>query len=92
MAPDLREGLLDRKHTASDVWADPAYRSKANEAFMEKQDFVSRVHRKRSYLNLVPRHIQRSNARKLVIRSHVGHIFADQKSQTKLFIRSVGIT
>lgn len=32
----LREGLLHRSNTASDVWTDTAYRSKANEAFMEK--------------------------------------------------------
>ncbi|OAJ66141.1 transposase [Gluconobacter cerinus] len=32
----LREGLLDKSNTASTVWADTAYRSKANEDFMEK--------------------------------------------------------
>lgn len=47
----LREGLLDRSNTASDVWADTAYRSKANEAFMDKQGYVSRVHRKKPHLN-----------------------------------------
>ncbi|WP_249196327.1 transposase, partial [Gluconobacter kondonii] len=30
---DLREGLLDKTNTASSVWADTAYRSKANEDF-----------------------------------------------------------
>ncbi|MBS1098345.1 IS5/IS1182 family transposase, partial [Gluconobacter sphaericus] len=37
-------------------------------------------------------HIQRSNAGKSVIRSRVEHVFADQKSQTGLFVRTVGIT
>ena len=37
----LREGLLDKTNTASGVWADTAYRSKANEEFMEKNGFVS---------------------------------------------------
>ena len=37
----LREGLLDKTNTASAVWADTAYRSKANEAFLEKNGFVS---------------------------------------------------
>src|SRR5207302_926133 len=32
----LREGLLDKTNTASAVWADTAYRSKANEAFLER--------------------------------------------------------
>ncbi len=39
----LREGLLDKTNTASGVWADTAYRSKANEEVMEKNGFVSRV-------------------------------------------------
>jgi len=37
-------------------------------------------------------HIQRSNAGKSVIRSRIEHVFADQKSQTGLFVRAVGIT
>lgn len=40
----------------------------------------------------MPCHIQRSNAGKSVIRSRVEHVFADQKSQMGLFIRTVGIT
>ena len=87
----LREGLLDRSNTASDVWADTAYRSKANEAFMEKQGFVSKAHRKKLRLKPMPRHIQRSNAVQSVIRSRVEHVFADKKSRMGLFIRTVGI-
>ena len=87
----LREGLLDKTNTDSMVWADTAYRSKANEDFMEKQDFVSKVHRKKPHLKPLLRHIQRSNAGKSVIRSRVEHVFADQKSQTGLFIQTVGI-
>lgn len=59
---------------------------------MEKQGFISKVHRKKPRLKLMPRYIQRSNAGKSVIRSCVEHVFADQKSQTGLFIRTVGIT
>ena len=88
----LREGLLDKTNTASSVWADTAYRSKANEDFMEKQGFVSKVHRKKPHLKPMPRHIQKSNAGKSVIRSRVEHVFADQKSQTGLFVRTVGIS
>lgn len=88
----LREGMLDKTSTASGVWADTACRSKANEDFMEKQGFVPKVHRKKPHLKPMPRHIQISNAGKSVIRSRVEHVFADQKSQTGLFIRTVGIT
>lgn len=88
----LREGLLDRSNTASDVWANTAYRSKANQVFMEKHDFVSKVHRKKPHLKPTPPHIQKSNARKSVVRSRVDHVFSDLKSQTGLFVRTVGIT
>jgi hypothetical protein len=38
--PRLREELLDKSNTAAGVWADTAYRSKANEALLEKNGFV----------------------------------------------------
>ncbi|EGG78890.1 Transposase for insertion sequence element IS629 [Gluconacetobacter sp. SXCC-1] len=88
----LRESLLDKTNTASTVWADTAYRSKANEDFMDKEGFVSKVHRKKPHLKPMLRHIQRSNAGKSVIRSRIEHVFADQKSQTGLFVRTVRIT
>ena len=40
----------------------------------------------------MPRHIQKSNVGKSVIRLRVEHVFADQKSQTELFVRTVSIT
>src|SRR5437764_2389174 len=39
----LREGLLDKANTASGIWADTAYRSVANEAFLAKNGFVSHI-------------------------------------------------
>lgn len=78
-------------NTASGIWADTVYRSKANQGFMGKEGFVSKVHRKKSHLKPMPRHIQRPNAGKPVIRSRVEHVFADQKSRTGLFVRTVGI-
>ncbi len=58
---------------------------------MDKHGFVSKVHRKKPHLKPMPRYIQRSNAGKSVIRSRVEHVFADQKSQTGLFVRTIGI-
>jgi IS5 family transposase len=43
----LREGLLDKTNTAAVVWADSAYRSAANEDFLARNGFVSRIHRKK---------------------------------------------
>jgi IS5 family transposase len=87
----LREGLLDRSNTASHVWADTAYRSKANEAFMDDNGFVSCVHRKKPKGRPMPRHTAIANGRKSKIRSHVEHVFAAQKSRMGLVIRTIGI-
>ncbi|GEB02444.1 hypothetical protein GRO01_00200 [Gluconobacter roseus NBRC 3990] len=58
---------------------------------MEKQGFVSKLYRKKPHLKPMAQHIQKSNAGKSVICSRVEHVFADQKSQMGLFIRTVGI-
>jgi IS5 family transposase len=88
----LREGLLDKANTASAVWADTAYRSKANEEFLEKNGFVSRIHRKKPPGRPMPETTRRANAIKSKVRSGVEHVFAVQKDKMELFIRTVGIT
>jgi len=40
----------------------------------------------------MPRYSQKSNVGKSVIRWCVEHVFANQKSQTGLFVRTVGLT
>jgi transposase, IS5 family len=87
----LREGLLDKTNTASGVWADPAYRSAANEEFMEKNGFVSHVHRKKPKSRAMPEALSRANNAKSKIRSKVEHVFAEQKDRMDLFIRTIGI-
>ena len=87
----LREGLLDKTNTARGVWADTAYRSAANEAFMEKNGFVSHVHRKKPKGRAMPAAMRRTNNAKSKIRSRVEHVFAEQKDRMELFIRTIGI-
>jgi len=87
----LREVLLDKTNTASGVWADTAYRSAANEAFMERNGFVSRVHRKKPKGKPMPKPTRRANAEKSKVRSRVEHVFAEQKDRMGLFIRTIGI-
>ena len=65
----LREGLLDKTNTASAVWADTAYRSKANEEFLERNGFVSRIHRKKPPGRPMPETTRRANALKSKVRS-----------------------
>jgi IS5 family transposase len=87
----LREGLLDRSNTASGVWADTAYRSAANDRFMEKNGFVSHVHRKKPKGRPMPKAVRRANAAKSKVRSRIEHVFAEEKDRMGLFIRTIGI-
>jgi IS5 family transposase len=57
----LREGLLDKTNTASAVWANTAYRSKADEEFMKKNGFVTHVHRKKPKGRSIPEALSRAN-------------------------------
>lgn len=87
----LREGLIDPNNTASDVWADSAYRSKANEAFLEKIGKVSRIHRRKPKGKPMPRRTARANAAKSKVRARVEHPFAHMKGIMGLTVRTIGI-
>jgi IS5 family transposase len=87
----LREGLIDPANTASDVWADSAYRSAANEAYLNKAGKVSRIHRKKPKGKPMPKAVARANATKSKVRARVEHVFAEQKDRMGLFIRTIGI-
>ena len=78
-------------NTASAVWADTGYRSQANEDFMTKNGFVSKVHRKKPKGRPMPDVTRRANALKSKVRSRVEHVFAVQKDRMDLFIRTIGI-
>jgi len=58
----LRESLLDKINTASAVWADTAYCSKANGEFLEKNGFASRIHRKKPPGRAMPDSTRHANA------------------------------
>ena len=87
----LRLGLLDKTNFGASVWADTAYRSKANEAFMERHGFTSRVHRKKPKGRAMPERTRRANARKSAVRSRVEHVFAEQKCRMGLIVRTIGL-
>lgn len=73
--------LIDKNNTASQVWADTAYRSQANEKFLAARLLRSQVHRKNPKGKPMPRRTARANARKSAVRSAVEHVFARQKGQ-----------
>ena len=57
-----REVLLDKINTISGVWAGTVYLSKANDVLIDKEGYVSKVHRKKPHLKPMPRYIQRPNS------------------------------
>lgn len=87
----LREGLVDPTNTASGVWADTAYRSATNEAYLADRGKVSRIHRRKPAGRSMPKRTARANARKSKVRARIEHVFAHQKERMKLFVHSVGL-
>jgi transposase, IS5 family len=85
------DDVLDRTNTASDVWADTAYRSAKNEAMLARRGFVSRIHRKKPQGKPMPERMRIANAQKSKVRSAVEHVFALQKGPMALFVRTIGI-
>jgi len=83
--------LPDRNNTAGGVWADTACRSRNNEAHMEKNGFVSKVHRKKPKGRPMPERTSKANGRKSRVRALVEHVFGVHKGPMGLFIRTVGI-
>jgi len=83
--------LLDEENTASGVWADTAYKSAANEAYMAQKGFTSHVHRKKLFRKEMPEVTKRANNKRSKIRAKVEHVFAHMKHHGKLFIRTIGL-
>jgi IS5 family transposase len=83
--------VLDKSNTASQVWADTAYRSRANEAHMAKNGFVSKVHFRRRAGVALTASQAKANAARSKVRSAVETVFAAQKHRFGLFVRTIGV-
>lgn len=83
--------VVSNDNTASDVWADTAYRSQANEKWLKRQGKVSRIHRKKPRGKPMPERTAKANAAKSKVRARVEHVFAQQKDKMGLLIRTIGI-
>jgi IS5 family transposase len=83
--------VLDATNTASDVWADTAYRSAKNEAMLKTRGLVSRIHRKKPQGKPMPERTRRANAMKSKVRSAVEHVFAHEKGPMALVVRTIGL-
>ncbi len=83
--------VLDRDNTASDVWADTAYRSAANLALLDGRGLKPQFQRKKPRGRKMPAHIARGNATRARVRSRVEHVFAAQKCRLRLIVRTIGM-
>ncbi|AIT79059.1 IS5 family transposase [Novosphingobium pentaromativorans] len=83
--------VVSKDNTGSGIWADTAYRSKKNEAFLAKGMFTSHIHQKKPPRRPMPEHIARANAKQSAVRSAVEHVFAGQKHRMGLIVRTIGI-
>jgi IS5 family transposase len=83
--------LMDPVNTASGVWADTAYRSKKNEAWLAKNGFVSHIHTKKPKGRPMSQRASKANGKRSKVRAFVEHPFARMKGPMALFIRTIGI-
>ena len=83
--------VLNRENTGSKVWADTAYRSKKNEAWLERHGYESDIHHKKPKGRPMSEATSRANGRRSKVRAFVEHVFAHQKNRFGLFIRTIGI-
>src|SRR3954464_5568093 len=83
--------LVSKDNTASDLWADTAYRSKANEKHLADNGLRSQIHRKKPPGRPMPLNVARANGAKSKVRSAVEHVFAHQKGPMGLVVRTIGL-
>jgi transposase, IS5 family len=83
--------VVDSNNTGSKVWADTAYRSRKNEAWLERHGYESDIHHKKPKKRPMSKATSRANGRRSKVRAMIEHVFARQKSQMKLFIQTIGI-
>ncbi len=72
----LHKGLIQTANTAWEVWADSAYRSAENEAWLTDNAMTGRIHRKKPRGRPMPKRTRRANAAKSALRLKVEHVFA----------------
>jgi IS5 family transposase len=83
--------VVSNDNTASDIWADTAYRSEANERWLRCNGKVSRIHRKKPRGRPRPERTAKANATKSSVRANVEQLFSHQKDKMGVFIRTIGI-
>lgn len=83
--------LISKANTASTVWADTAYRSKANEQHLAESGLRSQIHRKKPAGRPMAKNVARANNTRSKVRAAVEHVFARQKGPMALVVRTIGL-
>jgi len=86
------DDILDPDNTASDVWADSAYRSASIEAKLGEKGLKSRIHRKGHRNKPLSEWEQRGNKTRSRVRARVEHVFGAQSNDMGgALVRSIGL-
>ena len=87
----IGEADSDSDEKVVDIYADGAYNSKANRAFLKKKRLRSRMIVRRQKGEPMPEAVARENAKRSSVRARVEHVFAHMKNCYGLFIRTIGL-
>ena len=86
------DDILDPDNTASEVWADSAYRSAAIESKLEEKGLKSRIHRKGHRNKPLSEREKRGNKTRSRVRARVEHVFGAQSNDMGgTLVRSIGL-
>ena len=86
------EDILDADNTASDVWADSAYRSAEIEAKLGEKGLKSRIHRKGHRNKPLNEREKRGNETRSKVRARVEYVFGAQSNDMGgTLVRGIGL-
>ena len=81
--------MLDPANTASGVWADTTYRSKANLDLLRRCGLTPQFRRAEPRGRPMPPHIARGNTTRSRVRARVEHVFATEKRRMRIAARTL---
>jgi len=86
------EAVLDPDNTASDVWADSAYRSADIEQRLKDKGLRSRIHRKANRRRKLTKREKQGNKTRSKVRARVEHVFGHfTTSMGGKLVRTIGV-
>ena len=87
------DDVLDDDNTATDVWADSAYRSAEMEKKLKERGLKSRIHRKAHRNRPLTEREKKGNKTRSKVRARVEHVFGAQANDMGgTLVRSIGIS